>query len=299
MNLFLMLGQLGMTWAYQGEQLFPIGTVYDPFVARGLDGLIYSVYSGARFIFAGTPAGISLSREGGAHQSTITPGIGMELPGVTYAEPCFGREMEWILLDGFNRLQDPDGEALYLRLSTKPIDQQPFADLVARRGEEAVRADVLKGGFRLWEPGQSGASSLDDAIVIATCGAIVPEVLEAARLLEEEEGVATTVLVLSSPDRLYRGWRAGRLKPMRSASDRPAGSHLDSLVTAAERKLPLVTVIDGASHSLSFLGACLGTRTVPLGVDTFGQAGSQPALYDAYDLSPAAIATAALIALEP
>ncbi len=299
MNLFLMLGQLGMTWSYQGEQLFPVGTVYDPFVARGLDGLIYSVYSGARFIFAGTPAGISLSREGGAHQSTITPGIGMELPGVTYAEPCFAREMEWILLDGFRQLQEPDGEALYLRLSTKPIDQQPFAELVARRGEEAVRHDVLSGGFRLWEPGQSGATDLDDAVVIACCGAIVPEVLEAARLLEEDEGVAVTVLVLSSPDRLYRNWRTARLRPMRNAAERPGPSHLDTLLSAGERTLPLVTVIDGASHSLSFLGSCLGVRTVPLGVDTFGQAGSQAALYEAYDLSPAAIATAALIALEP
>lgn len=294
MNLFLMLGQLGLTWDYQGEQLFPIGTLYDPFVARGLDGLIYSVYSGSRFIFAGTPAGISLSREGGAHQSTITPGIGMELPGVTYAEPCFARELEWLLLDGLRRLQDPDGEALYLRLSTKPIDQQPFADVVARRGEEAVRADVLAGGFRLREPGAG-----DDAVVIATCGAIIPEVLEAAALLEEEEGVAVTVLALSSPDRLYRDWRKGRLAPLRNAAERPRGSHLDSLLTAQERRLPLVTVIDGASHSLSFLGACLGVRTVPLGVDTFGQAGSQAAVYEAYDLSPEAIATAALIALEP
>ena len=294
MNLFLVLGQLGLSWDYQGEQLFPIGTLYDPFVARGLDGLIYSVYSGSRFIFAGTPAGISLSREGGAHQSTITPGIGMELPGVTYVEPCFARELEWLLLDGLRRLQDSDGEALYLRLSTKPIDQQPFADVVARRGEDAVRADVLAGGFRLREPGAG-----DDAVVIATCGAITPEVLQAAALLEDEEGVATTVLSLSSPDRLYRNWRKGRLAPLRDAAERPHGSHLDTLLTARERRLPLVTVIDGASHSLSFLGACLGVRTVPLGVDTFGQAGSQPALYDAYDLSPEAIATAALIALEP
>jgi pyruvate dehydrogenase E1 component len=60
-----------------------------------------------------------------------------------------------------------------------------------------------------------------------------------------------------------------------------------------------VTVIDGASHSLAFLGACLGVRTVPLGVDAFGQVGSQPEVYDAYGISAEAIATAALVALEP
>jgi pyruvate dehydrogenase E1 component len=294
MNFFLLLGQLGLATEMQGEQLFPIGTLYDPFVCRGLEGLIYSVYSGSRFVFAGTPSGISLSREGGAHQSTITPGIGLELPGLTYAEPCYARELEWLLLDGLGRLQDPDGEALYLRLSTKPIDQRPFAELVERRGEEAVRADVLAGGFRLRE-----AEARDDAVVIATCGALVPEALAAADLLANDEGVAATVILLSSPDRLYRSWRRPRLAPLRGGRTAAAPSHLERLTPPAERRLPLVTVIDGASHSLAFVGGCLGMRTVPLGVDRFGQTGSQPDVYDAHDVSPEAIATAALIALEP
>ena len=123
---------------------------------RALEGIVYSAYSGSRFVLAGTPSGISLSREGGAHQSIITAGIGIETPGLTYAEPCYARELEWLLLDALARLQEPDGEALYLRLSTKPIDQAPFAALVARRGEEAVRADVVAGGFRLREAGRAG-----------------------------------------------------------------------------------------------------------------------------------------------
>ena len=294
MNLFLLLGQLGLAAEVQGERLFPIGTVYDPFVARGLEALIFGVYNGSRFVFAGTPSGISLSREGGAHQSTITPGIGIELPGLTYAEPCFAREMEWLLLDGLARLQEPDGEALYLRLSTKPVVQRPFAELCERRGEDAVRADVLAGGFRLREAAAGG-----DRVLLATCGAMVPQTLVAAALLAEEEGVEATVLVLSSPDRLYRGWRGSRLTHLRDLGAARVLSHLERLVPAAERGLPVVTVVDGASHSLAFVGGALGVRIVPLGVDVFGQTGSQPELYDAYDLSPEAIATAALIALEP
>ena len=154
MNLVLLLGQLGLSWDFQRERLFPIGTVYDPFVMRALEGIVYSTYSGSRFVIAGTPSGISLSREGGAHQSLITPGIGIETPGLTYAEPCFARELEWLLLDALARMQEPDGEALYLRLSTKPIDQTPFAEPVARAGEERLRADVVAGGFRLREPGR-------------------------------------------------------------------------------------------------------------------------------------------------
>jgi pyruvate dehydrogenase E1 component len=294
MNLFLAIGQLGMTREYQREQLFPIGTVYDPFVCRGLDSLIYSLYSGSRFVVLGTPSGVTLSREGGAHQSTVTPGLGMALPGLVYAEPTFGRELEWLLLDHLRRMQDPDGESLYLRLSTKPIDQAPFASLVERRGEESVRADVLAGAYWLRE-----LSEAQDSVILATCGAIAPEVLAAAELLEDEEGVAAGVLCLSSPDRLYSEWRTSRLTHLRAARGRREMSHLERLVPPARRRLPIVTVIDGASHALAFLGSCLGTRVVPLGVDAFGQTGSLAEVYEAYDLSPDAIATAALIALEP
>lgn len=293
MNLVLALGQLGLTWDFQRERLFPVGALYDPFVMRALEGIVFSVYQGARFVLCGTPSGISLSREGGAHQSLSTPGIGIETPGLTYCEPAFARELEWLLADGLRRLQEPDGQSLYLRLSTKPIDQAPFAAAAARRGEEALRADVVAGGFRLREPSPS-----EDRVLIATCGAMAPEALAAAELLADDEGVESTVLCLSSPDRLYHDWRRARTGPVRGgAATTPC--HLESLLGPDERGLPVVTVIDGSSHALAWLGSALGTRCVPLGVDAFGQTGSQPEVYAAYDVSPEAIVTAALVALEP
>ena len=295
MNLVLALGQLGLTWDFQRERLFPIGTLYDPFVMRALEGIVYSVYSGARFVLCGTPSGISLGREGGAHQSLNTPGIGLETPGITYCEPAYARELEWLLLDGLQRLQQPDGDALYVRLSTKPIDQQPFARAAERLGEERLRADVVSGGFRLREPDDPDA---EDRVVVATCGALVPEALAAAEQLAREEGVHATLLCLSSPDRLYHGWQRARTRPLRDA--RPAGRcHLDTLVGPGERGVPVVTVIDGSSHALAWLGSALGTRCIPLGVDRFGQTGSQPELYAEYGVGADAITTAALAALEP
>lgn len=293
MNLVLALGQLGLTWDYQRERLFPIGALYDPFVMRALEGIVFSVYQGARFVLCGTPSGISLSREGGAHQSLSTPGIGIETPGLTYCEPAYARELEWLLADGLARLQEPDGGSLYLRLSTKPIDQEPFTAAAARRGEEELRRDVVAGGFRLREAGVS-----DDRVLLATCGAMAPEALAAAELLAADEGVETTVLCLSSPDRLYHGWQRASTEPVRGGVS-TAPSHLDRLLAGDERGLPVVTVIDGSSHALAWLGSALGTRCVPLGVDAFGQTGSQPEVYAAYGISPEAIATAALVALEP
>lgn len=293
MNLVLALGQLGMTWDYQRERVFPIGTLYDPFVMRALEGIVYGTYSGSRFILVGTPSGISLSREGGAHQSLSTPGIGIATPGLSYAEPCFARELEWLLLDALREMQEPDGGALYLRLSTKPIDQAPFAAAVAEVGVDALRADVVRGAFRI-----RSAAAVDDRVVIATCGAMVPEVLSAAAMLASDEGVEATVLVLSSPDRVYRDWQAARSAPLRGAAS-ARRSHLEALLRDDERGLPVVTVIDGASHALAFVGAALGVRSVALGVDAFGQTGSQSEVYTAYGIDPTAIATAALVALEP
>ncbi len=160
MNLFMLLGQLGMSYELCGQQLFPIGTVYDPFVCRGLDALIYGLYCGAKFIFAGTPSGVSLSPEGGAHQSTVTASLGIELPDLNYYEPTFACEVEWILLDALRECCDRvHGRSTYLRLSTKKIDQQLLEPAFQRLGKEELRRQVLAGGYRLIE----GRSQVPDA----------------------------------------------------------------------------------------------------------------------------------------
>ena len=290
MNLFLLLHALGLGHDLHGHHLLPIGTVYDPFVCRGLDALIYGLYSGSRFVVVGTPAGITLAPEGGAHQSTITPSIGAELPGLTYVEPAYARAVDWLLCDALVALGDVDGGSTYLRLSTRPISQSPFTEATERLGAESLRAHVLAGGYRLREP--AGLAS----IVLATCGPVVPEVLAAAELLEVE-GVASVVLDLTSPDRLYRGWREGLRTATRGAVPAASGHHLATQLEPAERGLPIVTVHDAASHHLAWLGSVFGARVVGVGVDEFGQSGSIAELYGVFGLLPDQIVNAALVAL--
>lgn len=296
MNLFLALHGLGLAQELHGEHLIPIGTVYDPFVCRGLDALIYALYNGARFIVVGTPAGVTLAPEGGAHQSSITPSIGLELPGLTYSEPCYARALDWLLCEGIDALGRPDGDSTYLRLSTRPIDQSPFDRALDRLGADVVRADVLAGGYRLIEP---EAEPVGDGahVILAACGAVVPEAVHAARELEHE-GVATTVVDLTSPDRLYRAWRGGQQQGARTARPGDLNTlHLARLIPEAERRSPIITVHDAASHSLAWLGSVFGQRVLPIGVDGFGQSGSIADLYRHFDLLPDQIAGAALVAL--
>ncbi|MEO5975063.1 MAG: 1-deoxy-D-xylulose-5-phosphate synthase N-terminal domain-containing protein [Ilumatobacteraceae bacterium] len=290
MNLFLTLHAFGLGHELHGEHLLPIGTLYDPFVCRGLDALVYALYNGARFIVVGTPAGITLAPEGGAHQSTITASIGMELPNITYAEPCYARALDWLLCDGLKRLGSPDGDSLYLRLSTRPIDQAPFEQLAAERGRDALRADVLNGGYRLVEP-QTKAD-----VIIAATGPVAPEAVAAAELLAVE-GLSVLVLDLTSPDRLYRQWRGGLRRATRTGTTPNEHIHLSALIAPHERHLPIVTLHDAASHTLAWLGSVYGTTVVPVGVDEFGQSGTIAELYEVFDLLPEQIVNATLVAL--
>ena len=295
MNLFLLLGQMGLAHEHHGEMLLPVGTVYDPFVLRGLDALVYSAYNGARFILVGTPSGVTLAPEGGAHQSTTTPSVGTELPGLGYCEPAFARSVDWLLCDGLRRLAEPGSDNLYLRLSTRPVAQDPLEDLIERVGEDRVRSDTLAGAVVLAEGGPTPGtgSGGGPGVNLVASGVMVVEALEAGRILGEE-GVAWRLIDVTSPGRLYRDWRASVRTPLREGRLNPSESHLLKLVPEDLRSRPVVTVHDAATHNLSWIGSALGTRLVPVGVDRFGESGTIPELYEALGLTPGHIVNAAL-----
>ena len=304
MNLFMLLGQLGLSHDHHGEQLIPIGTVYDPFVLRGLDAFIYSIYNDARFIVTGTPSGVTLAPEGGAHQSTITASVGLELPNLHYIEPAFAGEVEWLLADAIEQIAAPDGASTYLRLSTRPIDQKLFGDVLDRIGEERLRRLVISGGYRLIE--SPSVTDPEDplnaedhgedrpAVTIVTTGAMAPEAAEAAAELELE-GVSATVVHLTSPGRVYDGWRQSYTSVSAGAVvGRP--SHIHRLIPASERDRPVISVQDAASHSLAWIGSALGARQFALGVDRFGESGTIADLHEITGISAGSIVNAALVA---
>jgi len=292
MNLFMLLGQLGLSHEHHGRHLLPIGTVYDPFVLRGLDAFIYGIYNDSRFVVTGTPAGVTLAPEGGAHQSTITASVGVELPNLTCFEPAYASEVDWLLCDALDQLSRPDGTSSYLRLSTRPIDQTPFAAVVGRMGEERLRTQALLGGYRLVDPADDGRP----AVTIVSTGVMAPDAVAAAAELDEE-GVLASVIHLTSPDRVYRSWRSGLTRSTRTARAVRAPSHLHRLVPANERTRPIVSVHDAASHSLAWLGSALGTRQYALGVDRFGESGTIADLHELTGISTGSIVNAALVAI--
>jgi pyruvate dehydrogenase E1 component len=292
MNLFIMLSALGLSHSVFGERLLPIGTLYDPFIERGLDALNYACYQDARFIVAATPSGVTLAPEGGAHQSIATPLIGMAQDGLASFEPAFVDELATILRWSFAYLQrsgeaepnettwlrDAVGGSVYLRLSTRSVEQPQ------RVMTSALAEDVINGAYWLRKPGPNAQ------VVVAYTGAVAPEAIEAVGLMAEDRR-DVGLLAITSADRLNAGWTAASRARERGLVH--AQSHIERLLAGVPSHCGLVTVLDGHPATLAWLGSVNGHRTRALGVEHFGQTGTIADLYRHHGIDAQAIIAAA------
>ena len=296
-NLFLVLSALGLSYSIHGERLIPIGTLYDPFISRGLDAMNYACYQDARFILAATPSGISLSAEGGAHQSIGTPLIGMSQPGLAYFEPAYLDELAVVLAWSFehvqrhgdakapitNALPDDRGGSVYLRLSTRPLEQPK------RIMTPELKQDIIDGAYWMRPPGPNCET------VIAYTGTVAPEAIAAAGLMSEDRRYVG-LLAITSADRLYEGWN--NINRVRDRGHPAAKSHIEEMLSGLPRHCTIISVIDGHPSTLAWLGSVHGHAVRPLGVTQFGQTGNLQEVYKHYGIDTDAILSAANFAQE-
>lgn len=289
MNLFLLLGAAGLSHSLFGKRLLPIGTVYDPFVHRGLDALNYACYQDARFMIVGTPSGVTLAPEGGAHQSIGTPLTGMSQDGLASFEPAFADELAVIMEWAFDYMQrdgegDPDertwlrdetGGSIYLRLTTNPIEQP------GKRHDDAFRQGAIDGAYWLRKPGPNCD------VVIAYQGAVASEAIKAAGIIGESRR-DVGVLAVTSADRLNAGWTAAQRA--RSRGNTNAQSHIEGLLCELPPHCKIVTAIDGHPATLAWIGGVSGHQTISLGVEHFGQTGTIGDLYKHHGIDAVSIA---------
>ncbi|QSE86536.1 transketolase-like TK C-terminal-containing protein [Rhodococcus koreensis] len=278
-NLVGLMGELGSTWSRWGQPLFPIGVMYDPFVERALEPWSYGIYAGGQSILVGTPSGVTLAAEGGAHQSIKTPSIGLEQPGCISYEPAFAIDVEWTLLDSISRLGRPDGSSSYLRLSTRPVDQTLAAVPTDPAARERRRRQVVAGAYTL-------RHSDKPAITLVGMGAMITETLAAADRLAEQ-GIAADVVCVTSPGLLFEAVQARR-----GLADGP--SWILDQVFPAGRAAPMVTVLDGHPHTLAFLTGINHVPGAALGVSKFGQVGSLDDVYRYHGIDTDSIVRTAL-----
>jgi pyruvate dehydrogenase E1 component len=278
-NLVGLLGELGATWSRWGEPLLPIGVLYDPFVERALEPWSFGIYAGGQSILVGTPSGVTLAPEGGAHQSISTPSIGIEQPGCVSYEPAFAIDTEWCLLACLARLGKPDGSSAYLRLSTRPVSQQLAGVPADPAARERRRRQVVAGAYLLRRAG-------NPKVTIAAMGALVPSALAAADRLSASD-VPADVINVTSPGLLFKALRA------RQGQEEGEAWILDQVFPHG-RATPMVTVLDGHPHTLAFLATINRVPHAALGVTRFGQSGSIDDLYHLHGIDTDSIIRAAL-----
>ncbi|MFJ1750841.1 transketolase-like TK C-terminal-containing protein [Streptomyces sp. NPDC088116] len=279
-NLVGLLGELGATWSRWGRPLLPIGVLYDPFVQRALEPWSFGIYAGGQSVLVGTPSGVTLAPEGGAHQSITTPSLGVEQPGCTTWEPAFAIDVEWTLLAALARLGRPDGGSAYLRLSTRPVDQSLAAVPTDPAARERRRRQVVAGAYPL-------RRVVGAEVTIAAMGVMATEALAAADRLAAQ-GVAADVVCVTSPGLLFRALNS------RTGQDTDAAGWILDQVFPPARATPLVTVLDGHPHTLAFLATIRQVPVRTLGVTHFGQSGSLEDVYRHHGIDTDSIIRAAL-----
>ncbi|AWU95509.1 transketolase [Azospirillum ramasamyi] len=291
-NLFILLSALGLSHSLFGERLLPIGTVYDPFIMRGADQLNYACYQDARFMLVATPSGVTLAPEGGAHQSIATPLVGMAQDGLAYFEPAFADELAVVMRWAFdymqrdgegtpgerNWLRDETGGSVYLRLSSRALEQP------TRTMDEDLARDIVDGAYWLRKPGPNAQ------VVIAYTGAVAPEAIAAVGMLGEDRR-DVGLLAVTSADRLNAGWSAAQRARERGMTH--ARGHIERLLEGVPSHCALVTVVDGHPTTLGWLGSVAGHRTRALGVEHFGQTGTIADLYRHHGIDARGIVAAA------
>jgi pyruvate dehydrogenase E1 component len=278
-NLVGALGELGATWSRWGQPLLPVGVLYDPFVGRALEPWSFTIYAGGQSLLVGTPSGVTLAPEGGAHQSITTPSIGLEQPGCLSYEPAFALDTEWCLLAALGQMGRPGGQSAYVRLSTRPVDQALAAVPADPAARERRRRQVVAGAYPLRRVPRP-------AVTIAAMGAMVPEALTAAERLDGL-GFPADVVVVTAPGLLFRALQARR------GLDDASPEVLDGALPA-DRATPLVTVLDGHPHTLAFLAGVRGVPATHLGVTRFGQSGDLDSVHRSHGLDVDSLVGAAL-----
>jgi pyruvate dehydrogenase E1 component len=282
-NMVGLLAELGATWSRWGQPLLPIGVMYDPFVERALEPWSFGIYAGGQSILVGTPSGVTLAAEGGAHQSITTPSIGLEQPGCVSYEPAFVLDTEWTLLAAMSQLGKPGGSSAYLRLSTRPIDQRLAAVPLDPAARERRRRHVVAGAYLLKRPEHPN-------LTMCAMGAVLPEALQAAERLAVI-GFQVDVICVTSPGLIFQAIQARR-----GLAVGPDWI-LDS-VFPSERTAPMLTMLDGHPHTLAFLAGIHRVPAVHLGVSKFGQSGDLDSVYRYHGLDTDSVVAAALDLLD-
>ncbi len=310
-------GSFGKFWYFTGIPFYPAMTIYDFFIKRALDQFYYNVYWHSSFATIGTPSGITLAPEGAQHSWKSD----IQMPNVINWEPCYAKELEWILaatLKNHFTHDAKDREAALFRLVTKGMIQKDFADRLKtqKRFEgvedaemfETIRKDVLAGGYALVHyEGYEDYTPGDNVVNVFAMSALVAEALKASDLLREK-GIYANVYVVTSTDLLLGNYAylngyehlktglavTGELFLTKNAEVKNQGEW----ASIQGARVPVVSVHDGEPGLLDNIGSVVGTKQICLAVRKTSKSGTTADIFHLHGLDAEGVLDGCMRALE-
>jgi pyruvate dehydrogenase E1 component len=273
----------GTAYANHGISMLPFFTFYSMFGMQRVGDLVWAAADSRcrGFLMGATSGRTTLAGEGLQHQDGNSHLMAMTVPNLRAYDPGFAYELAVIIQDGIRRMYG-EGEDVfyYITLMNENYPQPPMP--------EGANDGILRGLYAVRAPG--------DAVVrLVGSGAILPESLRAAEVLDREFGVRAGVWSATSYKELYREALSVERWNRNHPQDEPRTPYV---VTAlGPGTAPVVAATDYVRALPESVGRWIPGRYVTLGTDGFGRSDGRPALRRFFEVDAAHIAYAALVAL--
>ena len=270
-------------YSVHGLSMLPFYIYYSMFGFQRVGDLIWAAADQrARGFLIGATAGkTTLGGEGLQHQDGTSHMAAATIPNCRAYDPAFGYEAAVIVDYGARRmLTDQIDEFYYITVMNENYAQPSMP--------EGIKDDIIKGLYRISEPGEGKTISLR----LLGSGAILPEVIAAAGMLASDFGVDCEIFSATSFTELAREARAVERENRLTGTG--SISHVGKLLAG---DTPIIAATDYVRAFPQLIASYVSASFTALGTDGFGRSDTRPALRRFFEVDRHSIVIAALAVL--
>jgi pyruvate dehydrogenase E1 component len=274
----------GTAYATHGINTIPFFIYYSMFGMQRIGDLVWAAGDSRTrgFLLGGTAGRTTLAGEGLQHQDGHSHLFSMAVPNLISYDPAFAYEIAVIIEEGIRRMYvKGDSVFYYITVMNENYEHPPLP--------QGVRDGILKGMYRF------KASEKKDAKARAQLlgsGAILPEVIKAARILEDQYSVAADIWSVTSYQELYReGHAAERWNRLHPDQTRRV-PYVRQCFEGIDQ--PIIAASDYVKALPDAIDRWLPRPLVSLGTDGFGRSENRASLRDFFEVDSRFIVLATL-----
>ena len=274
------------SYSLHGLAMLPFYIYYSIFGFQRVGDLIWAAADQrARGFLIGATAGrTTLSGEGLQHQDGSSHVIAATIPNCRAYDPTFAYEMAVILDHGARSMMEERKDEFYYVTAMNEKYAQPSMPA-------GIEADIVKGLYLL---AIRPADKREGFVRLLGSGAMLIEIVEAARMLEREWGVAAEVWSATSYSELARDAREVERRNRLNPDAKPIVSHLAACLSG---DAPIVAASDYVRAYPQLIASYVEASFTVLGTDGFGRSDTRTALRAFFEVDRRHIVVASLAAL--